>query len=279
MGTERVQTGEIQRQLALLMEYMVIGITKMRLTKRVSALLCITTVACVAAAFIYAHHLAFKRDAEKIAKNDPFLWTNPFSKSSPAYSEFNEYRQWALNNTKLTTAGDVKRPADRFTLAGHLAAEGYARLPTELLEQQLPLVGKMLESLDTHMCSRFIKQGIPDSEFIEYALPVMNAFSDIEAKTWFQGNKSAIEAQLDGSPVIVLSDSDAKLAILKLSKAMYKPQASVFMAALANLSKATDEDACSAARTLYLLGNTLPEPYRGHLARILMTGDNGKQVP
>jgi hypothetical protein len=150
-------------------------------------------------------------------------------------------------------------------------------LPTDLLEQNFPLVGKMLASLDTHMCSKFIKEGIPDSEFKDYAYPVAELFTDAEAKAWFLVNKSAVEAQLKGSPFIVLSTEDAKQAILKLAESMSEPQARAFMSALANLKTVSDEDACATARTLFLKGNSLSEPYRGYMARMLLTGDDGHQ--
>lgn len=193
--------------------------------------------------FVFFHGCPFtkKHDVRKIAisenkvgganVNDPAVWMNPFSVLSPAHREFSEYRQWVLNNEKLAAASDMGRPTDRLMLSGQLAAKGFARLPTDSLEQHLPLVGKMLASLDTRTCSKFIKKGIPDSEFTAYAYPVMESFTDAEAKAWFLVNRSAIEAQLDGSRLIVLSTEDAKQGILKIAKSMYEPQSRAFISA------------------------------------------------
>jgi hypothetical protein len=209
--------------------------------------------------------------------NDPAVWMNPYSGSSPIYREFNEYRQWLLNNKELAAASDTTRPTDLLMLSGQLAAKGYARLPTDLLEQHLPLVGKILVSLDPHTCGEFIRGRLPDIELKDYAYPVMNTFSDAEAKAWFLTSKSAVIAQLHGSPPIVLSTENATQGILKIAKSMSEPQAKAFISGLTNLKTGTNEDACATARTLYLKGDSLPEPYRGYMARLLLTMETGRQ--
>lgn len=202
---------------------------------------------------------------------DRAVWMNPYSVSSPIYREFNEYGQWLVTNRELAAASNTTRPADLLMLSGQLAAKGYARLPTDLLEQQLSLVGKILASLDPHTCSEFIRGRLSDIELNEYAYPVMNTFSDTEAKAWFLTSKSAVIAQLHGSPPIVLSTENATQGILEIAKSMSEPQAKAFISGLANLKTERDEDACATARTLYLKGDSLPEPYRGYMARLLPT--------
>ncbi|CAE6745364.1 hypothetical protein [Paraburkholderia haematera] len=207
--------------------------------------------------------------------NDPAVWMNPYYVSSPIYREFNEYGQWLVTNRELAAASNTTRPADLLMLSGQLAAKGYARLPTDLLEQHLPLVGKILASLDPHTCSEFIRGRLSDIELNDYAYPVMNTFSDTEAKAWFLTSKSAVIAQLHGSPPIVLSTENATQGILKIAKSMSEPQAKAFISGLANLKNESNEDACATARTLYFKGDSLPEPYRGYMARLLLTMQMG----
>ena len=242
-------------------------------------LLGVVIIFFVMIAFFGGRNLTSKIQVEKASSDDPASWMNPYTSSSPMHREFDQYRQWILNNEKLATFSGMARPTDRLTLSGQLATKGFARLPTDLLEQHLPLVGKMLTSLDTRTCSNFIKYGISDSDFSAYAYPIMNSFNDTEAKAWFLVNRSAIEAQLNGSPFIESSMENIKQAIFKISKLMSESQSRAFISRLGNLKNENDEDACSTARTLYIEGNLLPEPYRGYMARLLLAGDDGRQKP
>jgi hypothetical protein len=211
--------------------------------------------------------------------NDPNVWVNPYSASSPIYSEFDEFRKWVLNNRKLAAVSGTARPGDLLRLSGRLEAQGIPRLPTDLLEKRLSSVNKILASLDTRMCSKLIKGGISAPEFTAYASSIMESFDDEEAKAWFLVNKAAIEAQLDGSPLIVLPTEDATRGILKIAKSMYEPQSKAFISGLAGLKTESNEDACATVRILYSKGNSLPEPYRGYIARMLLTGKEGNEKP
>jgi hypothetical protein len=255
---------------------------QMKLTTRF--LLSAIMVICAATVFIHGCHQKPKQGVSETAVrggkvSDAPVWINPFSKTSPIYREAEEFHQWLLDNRTLADEVGTAGPVDKLILAGQLATKGLARLPTELLEQRLPLVGRMLASLDTHTCSRFIRGEIPDSEFISYAAPVMESFTDAEAKAWFTVNGSAIEAQLSNAPILVLSTENAKQAIFQIAKSMQEPEHSAFGSGLAGLQTESDEDACATARTLYLKGNSLAEPYRGYMARLLLTGKDGHQKP
>ncbi len=83
------------------------------------------------------------------------------------------------------------------------------RLPTQLLEQRLSSVNKILPSLDTHTCSTLIKGGLNSADFTTQAASVMNSFDADEAKAWFAVGRAAIKAQLNESPRIVLPTEDA----------------------------------------------------------------------
>ncbi|WP_234480338.1 hypothetical protein [Paraburkholderia nemoris] len=255
---------------------------QMKLTTRF--LLSAIVVICVATAFFHGCHQKPKKGVNETAVRDVMVrdatvWTNPFSKTSPIYREAEEFHQWLLDNRTLADEVDAAGSVDKLMLAGQLATKGLARLPTDLLEQRLPLVGRMLASLDTHTCSRFIRGEIPDSEFISYAAPIMESFSAAEAKAWFTVNGSAIKAQLGNAPILVLSTENAKQAIFQIAKSMQEPEHSAFGSGLAGLQTESDEDACATARTLYLKGNSLAEPYRGYMARLLLTGKDGHQKP
>ncbi|MFM0253142.1 TolC family protein [Paraburkholderia sediminicola] len=129
---------------------------------------------------------------------------NPYSLSSPMRREYDEFRKWVLGNKKLVALSPSKNPGDLLSLSGTLEAKGVSKLSTELLEQRLSAVSKILATLDVHTCSTLIRGGFNLPEFTIQAFPVMNSFDENEAKAWMQVNRAAIEAQLTGSPDIVL---------------------------------------------------------------------------
>ncbi|WP_281664070.1 hypothetical protein [Paraburkholderia fungorum] len=208
---------------------------------------------------------------------DPAASFNPFPIASPMHREFDEYRTWVISNKKLAAVGDSATPGYLLRLSGQLQAKGVPRLPTELLEQRLSSVSKILPSLDTHLCSTFMRGGLSAAEFFIKAYPAMESFSAEEAKAWITFNKAAIEAQLNGAPVIVLSTDNATQGIVKIAQSMYGPQSSAFISGLVNLKTANDEDTCTTVKILYAKGNALPEPYRGYMARMLLTGAEGNE--
>lgn len=215
--------------------------------------------------------------ADNISSKDLAASFNPFPTSSPMHREFDEYRNWVLSNKKLLAAGDSANPGYLLRLSGQLQARGVPRLPTELLEQRLSSVSKILPSLDTHMCSAFLRGGLSAAEFFFKAYPAMESFSAEEAKAWLAFNKAAIEAQLNGAPVIVLPTENVTEGIVKIANSMYGPQSSAFISGLVALKTADDEDTCTIVKILYAKGNSLPEPYRGYMARWLLTGTEGNQ--
>jgi hypothetical protein len=227
--------------------------------------------------FFPGRHPNPKNAVQDEISNDPVLSMNPYSASSPIYREFNQYRQWILNNKKLAAASDTARPSDLLMLSGQLAAKGMPRLSTDLLEQRFSSVNRILPSLNIHTCSTLIKGGFSATEFTAQSAPRMNSFDTDEAKAWFSVGKAAIEAQLNGAPIIVLSTEDAARGVLKISKSMHEPQSQSFLSVMANLKTASDEDACETVQILYSRGNSLPEPYRGYVARMLLTGDEGNE--
>ncbi|MFM0073486.1 hypothetical protein PQQ86_20235 [Paraburkholderia sediminicola] len=202
---------------------------------------------------------------------------NPYSASSPMHGEFDEFRKWVLNNRKLAALSDSPTPGHLLRLSGQLAAKGVPRLSTDLLEQRLSAMTKILPLLDAHMCSTFLKGGLNAMEFVVQASSAMESFSDDEAKAWFAVNEAAIEAQLNGSPLIVLSTENATRGVLKIARSMYEPESTAFISGLTGLKAANDEDMCATVRTLYTKGNSLPEPYRGYMARWLLTGKEGNE--
>jgi hypothetical protein len=248
----------------------------MKMTKK-RFLLGIAVLICAATILLRGCHLTSKHDVEKTAISDASVWLNPFSKSSLAYRDGEEFHQWLLDNRKLADEIGAVGPIDKLLLSAHLENKGMARLPTGLLEQRLSSVNKILASMDTPMCSKYIKGKMPESEFQHYAFPVIESFSDVERKAWFFVNKSAIEAQLDRSPIIVLSTENAKQTILKIAGSMDEPQSRAFLSGLARLQTESDEEACEMARNLYVRGNSLPEPYRGYVARMLLAGEDGHE--
>ncbi|CAE6745345.1 hypothetical protein [Paraburkholderia haematera] len=245
-------------------------------------LLTAIVVICAVTAFFHGRDLAPKQDVKETSVraarvSDATVWINPFSKTSPAYREAEEFHQWLLDKRKLADEVGAVGPVDKLLRSGQMVNSGMARLPTNLLEQRLSSVNKILASLDTHMCSKYIKGKMPESEFQSYAFPVMESFDDAEAKAWFFANRSALEAELDRAPIIVVSTEEVLQGLQKIEQSIYQPQSRAFVSGLANLNSESDEDACATARTLYVKGKSLPEPYRGYMARLLLTMDNGRQ--
>ncbi|MDR8401499.1 hypothetical protein NE850_34780 [Paraburkholderia sp. USG1] len=211
------------------------------------------------------------------ANNYVALRVNPYDASAPIYSEFNDYRKWLLNNKDIKAANGAADPIGLMLLSGQLAAKGMPRLPTDLLEQRFSSVNKILPSLDNHVCATLIKGNFDATEFTAQSASIMNSFNAEEAKAWFSVGRAAIEAQLHRSPVIVLSTEDATRSIVKIAKSMYAPQSKEFIERLAGLKTASDEEACATVRIFYSQGNSLPEPYRGYIARMLLTGSEGNE--
>ena len=211
------------------------------------------------------------------ANNHLAMQANPYDASSPIHNEFNDYRKWILNNKDIKALNEAADPIDLMMLSGQLAAKGMPRLPTDLLEQRFSSVNKILPSLDNHVCASLIKGNLNATEFAAQSASAMNLFNAEEAKAWFSVGRAAVEAQLHRSPLIVLSTDDAARSIVKIAKAMYAPQSKEFIARLGSLKTASDEEACATVRTFYSQGNSLPEPYRGYIARMLLTGSEGNE--
>jgi hypothetical protein len=249
----------------------------MKLTTRF--LLSGIVIVCAVSVFFRGCHVAPKRHIEETERSDSALRTIPFSKSSPVYQAAKEYREWLSSNRSFAEKSVGLSLADKFLLSARYIDKGAARLPTALLEERLSSVSKILASLDTHTCGRYLKGEMPYSEFEDRIFPAMESFSEAESKAWFTVNRAAIEAQLNGTPIIVLSVEDAKRAFQKLLSSMYEPQSKEFRAALASLKSADDDDACRTARVLFVRGNSLPEPYRGYMARMLLTRGEGREEP
>lgn len=205
------------------------------------------------------------------------LSENPYSLTSPMRREYDEFRQWVFENKKIVSLGRSGNRQELLDISGALEAKGVSKISTELLEQRLSSVNKIIASLDAHTCSTLIRGGFNLSEFTIQAFPVMNSFDEDEAKAWIQVNKAAIEAQLAGSPNIVLSSDDATRAIIKIARVSNASQSKTYFSGLASLKTASNENACETARMLYAQGNALPEPYRGYMARLLLTGHDGNE--
>lgn len=236
----------------------------------------IAVVGATAALFVGCH-LTSQHHVNKTVAEGPALWVNPFTKSSPAYKETENYRQWLSVNRKLSDATGALSLTDKLKVSNRLMDEGAARLPTDLLEQRLSSVSKILASLNTQLCGKYVKGKLSLSEFERQVYPVIESFDDAEARAWFTVNKASIEARLNAAPIVILSAKDAEQTVLKLANSMYEPQSKEFIAGLGRLKAASDDDACKTARVLYGRGNSLPEPYRGYMARILLTGAEGHQ--
>lgn len=196
---------------------------------------------------------------------------NPFPTSSPAYLEEEEFLKWQMANEKLGLAAATPSLQDRLNYAAPLVRKGLARLPDDLLEKYLPLMSRLLLSLSDAECGKFVRSELSAAELRSDTTRVVAAFSTGDAHTWFAVLKSAIEAGLDNDPVITITTQDANNSIRKLADTLPGIQGETFLLKLRRLQTANDSEACSTARTLYSHWSALPEPHRGHMARLLLT--------
>ncbi|NYH26324.1 hypothetical protein [Paraburkholderia bryophila] len=203
-------------------------------------------------------------------------WGNPFPASSPAYREAEKYHHWLMTGKNLDIARGTTGSFEHSIALGQLVAKGMARLPTALLEEDLPVLAKILNSLDDKVCSSLLRGELSLSDLGPHAYPVMDLFSDAEAKTWFATNRAAIEAQLNNLPAVTLTKEHAKQAILNLATSLPGDRSQSFLLELAGLRTASDHKACATIQTLYSQSASLSEPYRGYMARLLLTGKDGQ---
>ncbi|WP_144108191.1 hypothetical protein [Paraburkholderia sp. BCC1886] len=209
--------------------------------------------------------------------NDPGAWVNPYTASSPMHKEFDNHRDWVLANKKLISFAGSSDPDRLMEVSNQLAGKGVPALATNLLEQRLSSLTKIFPSLSAHTCSTFLKGGFSSSDFMDQALPTLDSFSGEEAKAWFVFIKTSIDAALSQSPLIVLPTEDATRAVLKITRSLDESRSKAFAAGLMALRTASDEEVCATVRTLYYKGNALSEPYRGYMARMLLTGQRGNE--
>jgi hypothetical protein len=204
------------------------------------------------------------------------IWGNGFRKSTPAYREAEKLHEWMWENKKLEAAGRSSREIDSIRFGGQIPTDAVARLPDEVLESYMPLFGRILNSLDTKTCAAFVNGKLKVEDLKPYAYPVIESFNDAEAKTWFAANRLAIDAMLDNLPVIVLPKEKGKQGLLAVAASLPADQTKSFLQRLATLMEASDADQCAAFRTVYAREPSLTEPYRGYVARLLLTGKAGR---
>ncbi|MFL9887816.1 hypothetical protein PQR66_32660 [Paraburkholderia agricolaris] len=243
--------------------------------KSMRFLFILVVICCALTAFFRGCHPTPKHDVKETTVSNATALSNPFSVSSPAYRQLAEFRQWLLTNKNLEVASGSASPIDRIKLSGQLGAKGMARLPTFFLEQYMPVMGKILNSLDDAACSNFLRGKMSLTDFQPRAIPVIESFNEADAKAFFAVTKSAIDAQLDDLPIIVLPKEEAKQSILKIAASLPADKSKSFLAKLAHLKTESDADVCATVRILFSQGALLSEPYRGYVARLLLSGMDG----
>lgn len=196
---------------------------------------------------------------------------NPYPISSPAHRERGRILEWLMANEKLGLAAATPSLPDRSKLAAQLMGRGMGRLSDDLLEKYLPIVSKLLASLDDTSCGKFVKGSLSPSEVSNKINNIISGFSDAEANTWFAVEKSAIEAELNGTPLITITNEELQDGILKLAASLPDQQGRELLLKLQGYPAASYNEACVTARILYSRGSALAEPYRGHVARSLLT--------
>lgn len=215
------------------------------------------------------------RDRSSSVPDTQIAAFNPYPIGSPARREQERYLDWLMENAQLGRAAASPGLLDRQRLASRLMATGMGRLPDNLLENYLPLVSKIVDSLDEESCGKFMKRELPKAQFVSSANAVIGAFDAEEAKTWFSVEKSAIQADLDGTPVVPINGEQTPYDLMKLAASLPGNQSAKFLLRLRKFSTASYGEACAVTRTLLSQGSRLDEPYRGRVARLLLTNHAG----
>ncbi|WP_454825482.1 hypothetical protein [Paraburkholderia xenovorans] len=231
-------------------------------------------VICTTAVFFRGSHPAPENAVEKTPV--AAATTNSFSTSSAAYRETVNFNQWLAQNKKLESARNSTSPADQINLVGRLGAEGMARLPTAVLEAYMPLMKKILDGLNDKECSDFVTGRMSITDFSSRTFPLLESLTDTERKAFFSITKSAINARLDNLPFVLVSQENAKEALLKVAASLPADESNTFLHNLVNLRTASNTDTCATVRTMFSKGVLLPEPFRGNLARLILSGKDGR---
>ncbi|WP_454825485.1 hypothetical protein [Paraburkholderia xenovorans] len=216
-----------------------------------------------------------KRDRPSSASETQIAAFNPYPIGSPARLEQEKFLDWLMGNAQLGRAAASPGLVDRQKLASRLMATGMGRLPDDMLEKYLPLVSKIVESLDVESCGKFMKRELPQAQFVASANAVIGDFNADEANTWFSVEKSAIQADLNGEPVVPIDSEQTPYDLMKFAASLPGNQSAEFLLRLRRFPTASYGEACAVTRTLLSQGSRLNEPYRGRVARLLLTRQAG----
>ncbi|MFM0592221.1 MULTISPECIES: hypothetical protein [Paraburkholderia] len=211
------------------------------------------------------------REPKAVVNVSPDEEGNPFPISSPAHREFLEFRDWIMHNRKLQVASNAGG-VDRRKLFGQLTSKGMARLPTDLLEGYMPFIEKVVGSLDNTACGNLVTGEMNLAGLTPYTYQVIASLDKADAKKLFLIEKAAIDAQLDNLPIIPVSTADAGAGVIKIAESLSPDEAKSFLVSVENLRSESAEKTCETVRTIFSHGSSLPEPYRGAIARMLVSG-------
>ncbi|CAH2902691.1 MAG: hypothetical protein PCALPYG88_6079 [uncultured Paraburkholderia sp.] len=219
-----------------------------------------------------------KHDRPSSASDTQLASFNPYPIGSPARLEQEKFLHWQMENAQLGQTALTPALPDRQRLASRLMVAGMGRLPYALLERYLPLVSKILQSLDEESCGKFIKGQLPPAQFVSSANGVIGSFDADEANTWFSVAKSAIQADLDGKPIVPTQSQQTPDDLIRLADTLPGDQRAHFLRQLRRFPTANFRDACAIARTLYSQGSRLDEPYRGRVAHWICPCTSGHRL-
>lgn len=193
---------------------------------------------------------------------------NPYPKSSPLHEPFDRMLRKLVNDPRyvaLLGQGD-KAQAQR---AGfELAQKGIARLDHATLEQRLEILAAASDKLDVAKCAVLARGGDPkDAQAMSAAmLQGLEALPPAQIDQWFDISLKATDAQLSNTPPQTVAPADVQAAMKTLITSLPPDQQQRLMKVLPQMTQASDEDACWAARTLYKQTLATKEPVRGQLA-------------
>ena len=142
-------------------------------------------------------------------------------------------------------------PSSRATILT-LVKAGLPRLSDGFVESNFRLTSKALGATDTASCaavSRAIVGGTDPSEGAATAM--IDTLSDADLQQWFEIRVSAIEAEVRGSPeAVVIEDAAVDPLYTKLFAVMSSDEIAT-IGGIASGKVVTDDDLCTAVRSLY----------------------------
>jgi hypothetical protein len=188
---------------------------------------------------------------------------NPYPESSPLHAPFDRVlRKFADDPRYMARFKHLDR-SERQRAALELSRSGTARLDHATLEQRLDLLAALIENVDVPHCALSVR-GDPNNGAA--MLKGLEKLPPPQIERWFSISMKAIDAELNKTPPQPVAPAQVQAAMESLVRSLPEDQQQRLVRILPQITKASDDDACWAVRTMYRQALTMAEPVRGQLA-------------